>query len=101
MAPPEGEDAWKQRQKRREERTRYEVLFMLYGACAAEAGCVLRVSDFAQGLGAWREELFRAVEFLDRAGYIVYHGAGPAVSITPKGIQYIEGAAGRRRSIRD
>ena len=80
---------------------RYEVLATLYQACEGKAGCALTVSRFSQELGIWREELFRVLEFLDRKGYIIYHGAGPLVSITRRGIDYIEQEAVRRRSIRE
>ncbi len=62
---------------------------------------LVRVSAFADQLGVWREELFRVIEFLDRKGYLVYHGAGPSVSLTRQGVDYVERHAGRRRSIRD
>lgn len=101
MAAAENEDSWLHHNRRREERMRYEVLAALYGECARVPGCAVHFSRFAHELGAWREELFRAVEWLDRKGYVVYHGAGPVVSITEKGTAYIEREAGKRRSIRD
>lgn len=79
---------------------RYEVLSAVYQQCGGQAGCTLLVSKFTQELGIWREELFRALEFLDRKGYLVYHGAGPLVSITRSGIDYVETGGGRRKSIR-
>ena len=79
---------------------RYEVLAAIHRECEGKAGCALVVSAFAQELGMWREELFRVLEFLDRKGYIVYHGAGPLVSLTRVGIDYIERTGGRRKSIR-
>jgi hypothetical protein len=100
MAAAEKGDAWLERQRWREERMRFEVLALLYEACGKETDCIVRVSDFAAGLGVWREELFRTVEYLERRGYLHYHGGGPSVSITQQGIDYIESEA-RRRSIRD
>jgi hypothetical protein len=79
---------------------RYEVLAAVYQGCSGEAGCTLLVSAFTQELGIWREELFRVLEFLDRKGYLIYHGAGPLVSLTRVGIEYIEKGGGRRKSIR-
>ena len=92
---------WIFRQTWREERLRYEVLEKLYETSDGRPDQVLRVSGFTELLGVWREELFRGVEFLDRHGYVTYHGAGPEVSITPKGVEYLERRAARRRSIRD
>ena len=79
---------------------RYEVLAAVYAGCGGEVGCTLPVSTFTEELGIWREELFRVLEFLDRKGYLAYHGAGPLVSITRKGADYIERSAGKRRSVR-
>lgn len=101
MAAAEKSDAWLERQRWREERMRFEVLALLFDACGREMNCIVRVSDFADTLGVWREELFRTVEFLDRRGFLHYHGGGPSVSITQKGIDYIHSEAGRRRSIRE
>jgi hypothetical protein len=100
MAVQESGDTWIHRQAWREERLRYEVLESLYEKSAGRPDQVLHVAGFAEGLGVWREELFRGVEFLDRNGYVTYHGAGPEVSITPKGVEYLERKAARRRSIR-
>jgi hypothetical protein len=100
MAVTENEGVWIHRQAWREERLRYEVLEALYRKSQGESGRVMRVAEFGDGLRMWPEELFRGVEFLDRHGYLTYHGAGPEVSITPKGIDYLERTAARRRSIR-
>lgn len=80
---------------------RYEVLVALYEVCGRVPGCAVHFSRFAEELGAWREELFRAVEWLDRKGYVRYHGAGPVVSLTEKGVDYIQRDARQRRTIRD
>ena len=89
------------RQQWREERLRFEVLERLNRASQSLPDRVLRGCAFAEGLGVWRQEVFRVVEFLDRRGYLTYHGAGPAVSITNKGIDYVQRSAWRRRSIRE
>lgn len=100
MAVSDSDDTWIHRQAWREERLRYEVLKSLYEKSAGRPDRVVHVAGFADGLRVWREELFRGVEFLDRHGYLTYHGAGPEVSITPKGVEYLERMAARRRSIR-
>lgn len=79
---------------------RYEVLAAVYAGCEGQPGCTLPVSSFTDDLGIWREELFRVLEFLDRKGYLTYHGAGPLVSITQRGVDYIHRDGGRRKSIR-
>jgi hypothetical protein len=101
MAVTENEGVWIHRQAWREERLRYEVLEALYEGSGGQPGRVVRVAEFGEGLGVWPEELFRGVEFLDRHGYVTYHGAGPEVSLTSKAIEYLERKAARRRSIRD
>ena len=100
MAASGEKDSWLHRQQWRGERMRYEVLDAIYRACEGKPGCTLVVSTFAQEMGIWREELFRVLEFLDRKCFLVYHGAGPRVSITRTGVEYIERTGGRRRSIR-
>jgi hypothetical protein len=101
MVVTDNRGKWIHRQSWRDERLRYEVLEKLYETSQGRPDRVLHVAGFAEGLGVWREELFRGVEFLDRHGYVTYHGAGPEVSITVKGVEYLERKAARRRSIRD
>lgn len=99
MVAAENRDAeW---QRWREERMRFEVLLLIYSECSGDPGCIVRVSDMVGELGVWREELYRVLEFLDRRGYIIYHGAGPRISITHQGLDFIRHNARRRRSIRD
>lgn len=79
---------------------RYDVLANLKKASLSRAGTVLQVREFDDGL-VWRQELFRVLEYLDRKGYVTYHGPGPQVSITVKGIDYIDRMARRRHSLRE
>ncbi len=79
---------------------RYDVLANLKKASLSRAGTVLQVREFDDGL-VWRQELFRVLEYLDRRGYVTYHGPGPQVSITVKGIDYIDRMARRRHSLRE
>ena len=92
---------WEALQRRREERMRYEVLLMLYRATEGAMDRPFNVVRFTQDLGVWHAELFRVVEWLDRKGFVRYLGAGPTVSLTPRGIAYIEREAAGRRSLRD
>jgi hypothetical protein len=96
-----GENLRDSRLRWREERMRFEVLAAIHQACEGKTGCALRVATFTDQLGIWREELFRVLDFLDRRSYIEYHGAGPRVSVTQKGVDYVEHLARRRRSLRD
>ena len=80
---------------------RYEVLLMLYRATREEGDRPLKALGFAQDLGVWQAELYRVVEWLERRGLVLYHGAGPTISLTPRGRAYIERQSGRRKSIRD
>jgi hypothetical protein len=100
MAAPGDKESWLHRQRWREERMRYEVLEAVYREVEGKTGIALVASAFTQRLGIWREELFRVLEFLDRKGYIAYQGAGPLVSMTRHGVEYIERTCGRRKSIR-
>lgn len=84
----------------REERMRYEVLLMLYRVSEGATDQVVNAFGFAVDLGVWTAEVFRVVEWLARRGFVDYHGAGPAISITRAGVEYIE-REGRRRSLRD
>lgn len=98
VAAENRDDEW---QRWREERMRYEVLSLIHSECGGDPACILRVSEMVDELGVWREELYRVLEFLDRKGYITYHGAGPRISITNKGVEFVRHTARRRRSIRD
>jgi len=93
-------DSWLRQQRWREERVRFEVLAAVYEACGGRKGCALAASQLTERLGIRREQLFRALEFLDRNEYLTYHGAGPMVSIAQRGIDHIEHRSERRRSIR-
>jgi hypothetical protein len=80
---------------------RYEVLLMLYRASSGATDEVIDAWTFSTDLGVWRAEVFRVVEWLERRNLVTYHGAGPAISITPAGVRYVEDDWNRRRTIRD
>ena len=80
---------------------RYEVLLVVYSATDADVGLPVRVTGFVRELGVWEPELFRAVEWLVMKGYLEYLSVGPTVTITRKGVLYIEQGARKRRTIRD
>lgn len=87
--------------QRRDERMRYEVLQMLHRAAGGDSSEIVNAWAFAVDLGVWHAEVFRVVEWLERAGLVRYHGVGPAISITPRGIEYLASERNRRRTIRD
>lgn len=80
---------------------RYEVLDMLCSVSRGDPERPINCGSFAQEIGVWREEIFRVIDFLDRIGFVRYLGAGPLVSITARGIDYLERGAGRRKRISD
>lgn len=86
--------------RRRQERMRYEVLHMLYRAADASADRQVSAWRFALSLGVWEEEVWNSLVWLQQAGLARIHGAGPAVSITLAGVQYIEHDARRRKTVR-
>jgi hypothetical protein len=97
----EDRDSWLELQRKREERMRYEVLNLISTSVGGQPEVEKNVSSFIHQLGTWHAELFRVVEWLDRQGFIRYCGAGPTVCLTPRGVAFLDSAAGRRRSIRD
>ena len=80
---------------------RFEVLSLLYQATEGGVERPLNVVKFTEDIGTWELELYRVVEWLDRRGFVRYLGAGPTVSLTERGVDYIEKEARRRKSIRD
>lgn len=78
---------------------RYEILSMLYHAADGEVGREINCWSFATELGIWHAEVFRVLEYLDRRGYLKYRGAGPVVSLAPKGRDFMVSGSGGRRSI--
>ena len=87
--------------KRREERMRYEVLGMVCRAARREPNEAVDCAPVTETIGVWCEELFRVLDFLDRAGMVRNCGPGPRVCITPRGIDYLYGEGRRHKSIPD
>jgi len=80
---------------------RHEVLHMLYRVAEGEPEQVVNAWSFSVDLGVWQAEVFRVIEWLERQGFVSYHGAGPAISITPKGVDYLKGEWNRRSTVRE
>jgi hypothetical protein len=93
-------DAGIPERKQREERMRYEVLQMLNRATEGAPDRVVNAWSFSTDLGVWHAEVFRVVEWLERHRLVCYHGAGPAISITAEGVEYLKNGRYRRRTLR-
>ena len=87
--------------RRREERMRYEVLAMACRAARRDPNDAIDWKPVTERIGVWRDELFRILDFLDGAGLLRYCGEGPQVCITPRGIDYLSGAARSTRAVPD
>jgi|GEM_PF-5676488 len=87
--------------QQREERMRHEVLLMLYRVAEGEPEQVVNAWSFSADLGVWQAEVFRVVEWLERNGLVAYHGAGPAISITSRGVEYLNAGWNQRGTIRE
>ena len=104
MAAAENKDeSWLETQRRRQERMRFEVLYMLYDAASQCVDFPVDVAGFVRRLGVWEDELVTTIEYLADGGYIRYeaHAWNVSVCLTVKGVDYIEKDRGRRRTIRD
>ncbi len=86
--------------QQREERMRYEVLQMLHRAAKGAPDKVVNAWSFSTDLGIWHAEVFRVIEWLERHRLISYHGAGPAISITEAGVEYLNNGRHRRNTLR-
>ena len=84
-----------------EERLRFEVLRGVYEVAEGDASMEVNASRFADVLSIPLEQVFAIVEFLSREGYLAYRGAGPRVSVTARGIDYVADDSGRRGTLRD
>jgi hypothetical protein len=87
--------------QQREERMRFEVLQMLHRAAEGAPDRVVNAWSFSTDLGVWHAEVFRVIEWLERNRLVAYHGAGPAISITPAGVEYLHSGRDRRGTLRD
>jgi CTP-dependent riboflavin kinase len=87
--------------QQREERMRYEVLQMLHRAAQGAPDQVVNAWSFSTDLGIWHAEVFRVIEWLERHRLISYHGAGPAISITEAGVDYLKNGRHRRSTLRN
>lgn len=96
MAAAEYDGTWIDLQREREQRMRYEVLALLFRLSGEEPGPSFHAMDLGEELGVWKRELYRVLDWLSLHGFVSGWGAGPEVSITLKGTQFIRRAAGAR-----
>lgn len=83
-----------------EEQLRYRVLHWVYERAGGTCTHTVTGEEIGAGLELRYEDLFRVVYFLESHHYLFRMDTGFRVCVTPKGIRYIEQAAGRRRSLR-
>ncbi len=83
-----------------EERLRYRILRTVYERTGANCIHTLTATEIGSHLSVGYEDLFRIIHFLSEHHFLFPIGEGPRVCITPKGIRYIEKAAGRRMTVR-
>jgi predicted transcriptional regulator len=83
-----------------EERLRYTVLQSIYRRVGTDCAATITASQIGAELSIGYEELFRTISALAQHGFLFEVAEGPRVCITPRGIRYIEKAAGRRMSVR-
>lgn len=84
----------------REEKLRYSILSFVYQRAGANCEVAVTGPEIGAELQLGLESLYSAITFLNRAGYLAEGGVGPRVCITPKGVEYMEVLAGRRKSVR-
>lgn len=86
--------------RERLERVRYEVLTRLCHLASSNCGSEIVGRSLSAAAQLSPEELFRAIEYLAHHNYLDYLGVGPRVRLTERGLRYLRGEAGRRRSVR-
>lgn len=93
--------SWIELQRRRERRMRREVLDLLFRLSGGAAGAEFHAMDLGVELGAWKSELYRILDWLNRHGYVQGWGLGPNVSLTEKGVAYLQGPGRAEQEIAD
>jgi hypothetical protein len=83
-----------------EERLRYRILRAIYDRTGADCVRTMTATEIGAYLSIGYEDLYRVIHWLAEHEYLFPVGEGPRVCVTPKGIRYIEKAAGRRMTIR-
>ena len=83
-----------------EERLRYRILREIYESTGANCVRTMTACEIGTNLSIAYEDLYRVVNYLAEHEFLFAVGEGPRVCITPRGIRYIEKAAGRRSTIR-
>jgi hypothetical protein len=82
-----------------EERLRYRVLRSVYDHAGGDCTSCVTPAEVGCDLSVTYEDLYRATALLVEHGFL-FRMASDSLCITPRGIRYIERAAGRRLSLR-
>ena len=88
------------REEERVERDLYVILLHVYTLTRAGIPIGLTIQRIDHDLGFDRSRGALLVRGLIRADYLQYSGTAEGVTLTRKGVDYIEHAARRRRSLR-
>ena len=84
----------------REERLRYQVLRFIFDTVGSDCELVVTASQIGTALALGFDDVLRIEMWLDAHGYVHHLGGGGRVCLTARGIAYLEGEGGRRRSLR-
>jgi hypothetical protein len=84
-----------------EEQLRYQVLRVVYERAGAMCTRAVRSEEIGAELQLHFEDLYRIMQYLTARHFLFRTDESFCVCVTPKGIRYIERAAGRRLSLRD
>lgn len=95
------EESRAERPEWRRQRARFRLLRWVYDRTGGTPDVPVSGPEIEPALGVPREQLYRLIQYLEDRGYLRYLGAGPRVSISQQGIDYISLLAGRRESIRE
>lgn len=82
----------------REARIREELLQLLHECSDGRSGRILRLSEFVEKLGPWRDEVFRALMDLDESGHVAFLAAGPTIGLTARGAARVRARGPARRA---
>ena len=87
-------------EQERMEQRRYDVLAKLYLLTGTDRTNGITPQEMETQLDVSPDTYLPLIEDLTRLGYVRHVGSGGAVAITEKGVEYMQRAAWRRRSIR-
>lgn len=83
-----------------EEQLRFRMLESIRTLAGDRCDKAVTADTLGTELGLHYEDVFRVLDFLRGAGYLVHLEGGARVCITPAGVHYLAEKAQRRRSVR-